>query len=56
MLSLFTTRRIVSANISATEICLTFEHLSVYGIESVNTISSIADASTRSLAGPLITQ
>ena len=56
MLSLFTTRLIVSANMSATDSCLTFAQRSEYGIESVNTISSRAEFWTLSLAGPLITQ
>src|SRR5699024_8708780 len=54
--SLFTTRLIVSANISAMLSCFTLEHFLQNGILLVNIISVSADDVTRSLAGSDITQ
>ena len=54
--SLFITRLIVSANISAILNCFTFGHFFAYGMLSVNTISVRADSCTRKEAGSDITQ
>ena len=54
--SLFSMRLIVSANIPATVNCFTFAQRSVYGMLSVNTISSSAESCMRMLAGSDITQ
>ncbi len=54
--SLFITRLIVSANISAMLSCFTFAHFLAYGMLSVNTISVSPDSCTRKEAGSDITQ
>ena len=56
MLSLFWTRLMVWASSSAMLSCFTLLQPPLYGMESVNTISSIALFCTRSLAGPLMMQ